>query len=1054
MDPMILNLPRAIFAFLFIAFFCLIAELNSAQAQTMQTRQITLSEGQQSSAIGPYAYITRDEHSTLSYAKLMERHRNNLRGARNPNVTMHFGLNTDPHWMIVHVQNNTRQTNWLLDFGSSMTGNWALLDKLSVRNDTIGRTFAFVTDDRDNAKSPPGSVIPIALQPNAQNVLVIYFQSHGSRAQTMSPHIISENAYLENAAWRASMPIALTILLFLSAGFYLSAAYLKEQPDYAVFAVYYIAFGLSAIALNNNFVIGSFLDTLWHPISIMLIGLSSLVITKIFFRLSENDRKENMLIVTAGGFAIIMSIVSIVLFAHYPQWALLSIYIPLFLCLVICVIIAFAQGQIGTVGGHFFAAGWGGMLFGVMVTASSAMNILPPNGFTMNAYLIALVPQAYFFIESTRQKLAWEDEQERHDRARAERKEMTLARLKQSKESADQARLLRVLDKERELMTELREREAERSEEMRKAKEAADEANRAKSAFLAVVSHEIRTPMTGIMGMVRFLMETSLTKDQTQYASAIQNSGNTMMALLNDILDFEKIERGGMELEYINFDVKKVVESVTTLMSGHAANKGLTLKADIPHDMPPYFIGDPTRLRQVLLNLVNNAIKFTDSGQVTIEMKCKELTFEEREKYKVQGDHEIYIGVKDTGIGISEEAQAKLFSPFAQADSSTSRKYGGTGLGLAICKRIIESMGSAVQIKSRPGEGSLFFFHLLLEQADSDHNAEDSRKAAIPRTPQKNILIVEDNKMNRQVLKRFLEQDGHIVTSAENAQEAMKHFEKPGFDLIFTDINLSDEKSGFDLINEIRALDDETRKNIPVFALTGNTSKDDIQKFHDHKFHGHLPKPIDPSDLSLLIHNAHEGRFSNQALSLTKAPPQDPSDKDLAKEIETKPNQAGSNIPLIADMKRPAEDTDEFGRTTITDDQPQTSQKSSSVAKVETNGNDMSTLDLKAIQALHDSLGKDSLVELMQGCIDQADQIIANLKAEIESGNLDAIAQRSHELKGMAANFGMKALSDVSDAIEVGSKDGKNEEVTRLASDLDTINEKTKSDFQKWLQSH
>ncbi len=392
-----------------------------------------------------------------------------------------------------------------------------------------------------------------------------------------------------------------------------------------------------------------------------------MILTRSFLGITGAKNKESTIVF--GAIASMVVIFGLTLVA-IPDTSSFRAAILLGLSLLACglmTLLSMAQAIIGKSAAGLMAVGWLLLLVGAMISILSAIGILPPTAMSINIYWAALVVQSTLFIIASIIRLRdeeqdlEEDEEIRVDDADA------ISRIRQAKDGSENARLLKVIEHERSVLQELRDRELQQNEDMRRARDDADLANRAKSAFLAVISHEIRTPMSGIMGMVRLLLDTTLSRDQRDYAKTIQDSGDAMLALLNDILDFEKIESGKMDLEIVDFDLMRLVNDIMTLMSGHANQKKIILKADIDASVPRYIRGDPVRLRQVLLNLTGNAIKFTSEGSVVLTVK----TVADGGQSRI-GWNQIYFGIRDSGIGISKEAQKNLFNPFSQAITASA----------------------------------------------------------------------------------------------------------------------------------------------------------------------------------------------------------------------------------------------------------------------------------------------------------------------------------------------------------------------------------------------
>lgn len=495
--------------------------------------------------------------------------------------------------------------------------------------------------------------------------------------------------------------------------------------------------------------------------------------------------------------------------------------------------------------------------------------------------------------------------------------------------------------------------------ELAGARQAAEAASMAKSRFLAMMSHELRTPLTGIMGTIELLLDADLEQEQSDLVRLLGKSANSLLGLLNDVLDFSKIEAGELHLESVEFRVADVVSDVVELFSTTASRKGVSLRSTLAIDRSLSVLGDPTRLRQVLFNLVGNALKFTQKGHVEIRVLPAERSGE---------GLTLSFEVEDTGIGIAPDVQARLFTAFGQADPSTNRRYGGTGLGLVICKRLVEAMGGGIGLRSEVGAGSVFRFHVGLAPGGASALPDADPAAAVRKAGRPDravapcrLLLAEDNETNRVLTATLLRRHGHTVVEAGDGVEAVQAAQHEDFDLILMDMQMP-EMDGPEATRRIRALPPPAGTT-PIIALTADALPEHRQGYLTAGLNAILTKPVDWQKLSDTI-------LAFAAPGNGTAAPSAPESK-----ANGRPTAAADRMGAVFDESR--------------------------------------------LQALRTAVGDEALLhEMLRRIPAEAEACLTTIRDRIADDDLEGARRSAHRLKGVAANLGAIRIERLAQQIE------------------------------------
>lgn len=982
--------PPAFLAALLCALLLLPLFVAHAQEKVLGVAQ--LDNGMKSLPLGKYVLIQQDPDEAVTVKSIIDSGGAILTGKQGKSDSIHLGYGGVPVWLTLKLQGRALNDEWIIDLGRRAEGRMGHLKSIRIYEMTLTSPLTVNEIMPERAED----IYKITV-PSGQEKFVLFSITPSAGKPSVLPlKIFSEASYVDALKENAFLDMVYGIGLGALAAFFLALATFSRKPSFAIFGIYFL-YSFAFWITYNNMSMHSGPGIFSEMMLVFALGYSILAIfmTKFFWGIEYGSYTEKYILYGLIWLNIVASVLSLLLpvgdgIAH------IALYYgaPVITISIIC-LMSLAQARSVLLKDNLFLISWILPLFGLVITVAAACQMLPPDPVFLNCFWYSILIQGAVLGCALHRKLQTMGSYERSNTNDS----LSLHRMKETKESADNSRLLKVIQKEREMLAEFRTKEAIRTEEMRVAKEAADEANRAKSAFLAVVSHEIRTPMSGVMGMVKLLLDSNISKQQRDYALTIKESGEAMLGLLNDILDFEKIQRGKIELENISFDLHRLIQGMVTLMSGHAADKKINLVARMDENIPRFVKGDPTRLRQVLLNLMGNAIKFTETGTVTMFIKSMNQpeSDDDDEPTRFQR-HMIYFAVQDSGIGISADAQKNLFNPFSQANSSVARKFGGSGLGLAISKGLVEIMGSSININSKEGEGSTFFFTLEMEKGLS--SAQEKARGGTTFSEDEivhplKILIVDDNNITRKVMVGFLEKGRHDIVMCGTSEEALKKINQDAFDLIFMDIELPGMK-GNEAVKILRQHPDPVKRALPVIAMTGNIAKDDIDGYLDDGMTGALPKPIDADRLYGIIRDVARNTHRREVII-----PGHEMFPDVSADKEF-----DSFAPPPPQEERPVIDQGIFNP-------------------------DM-------LQSLKDAIGAKQMEELLTDLITKTEEILVQMDEATKLGDLQSLAARAHELKGMAGNFGLTEISTIAAQTE---RKAKTNEVDGLGSLVDTLPE-------------
>ena len=940
----------------------------------------------------PHIRLFQDPKKNLSFSQILTQYKSGGGTVPQSKKLLTASTSTATWFVFTVVNRNPARSAWVLDLGHLTDGTTGIADRIAFFSDTNPKQ-ALIIDGRavKNKLQMNGqekNAIPIILKTTQPRTFALYIEPTSGVSLILNPRIENQARYKSLSEKRAFVNNAiLTAALLLVSIIFLCLQHYKN-----IIPVLLILYAAAEFLIYQTIdeIIPQGNNTIAVHINLLhaLAALTALLLTQKILFPDQDEQGNHRQFITLANASIITAIaagfwigssaqqMNNILFLRF-----LPIVLPAFIS-VLGILTIIKRDNVPSALSYTIA--WLVLLSGALLTEAGFLGIIQLSPGSIAFYWLCFVPHIVLLSWSSLHSVATNEAMRLKQRMEISQKHEEETEFRKTREMTEQAHLLSVLQREKEMMVDLRSREAERIQALHQAKKTADDASKAKSDFLAVISHEIRTPMTGIMGMIRLMLDTQLDEKQKECAKTIQYAGDALLVLLNDILDFSKVEKGQMEIESVNFDLNRLVESLILLMSGRADENKISLKAEISPDTPALLKGDPTRLRQILLNLVGNAVKFTEKGSVTL------LVSEHNKKDK---NPSIFFAVKDTGIGISLEEQKNLFSPYTQANTDISRRFGGTGLGLSICKRLVNAMGGDIQVESKIGTGTTFSFVLPFEEGTTETEKIPDDPHIIKHI---NVLVVDDNPINQRVIAGLLEKDGHTIITTGSAKDAMDALKERDFDAILMDMEMP-EIDGPSATRMIRALEDKEKAGIPIIAMTANVMKEDIERCFDAGMNDYCSKPINPENLrSLLLRVANkEGSF--------------------------KANSTTNSEKIRTAIPSPPQDSVLFTPENL--------------------------------DGLKSSLGAEQMNDLIKDLYEKTESIINNIEQALRDNDTKALSGLGHDLYGMTSNFGLARLGVLATKINSQAKDNSPiEALDEIIKKLRPTYEETRKIVDEWIK--